>query len=800
MSSLGAQGVNSLLAVNSWIGVINGNLQGASRTAYKTVRASMFDAPANNYLGLRIEIPPSTLNIQATSIEWAQGSIVNSNFSSHFAIQGQGFFVVADPLGKYYLSRDGEFHWDGNGYLVNSSGLRVLSSGQDFIRRSNQFDRSDGFSPDGESQELFRYGDKSFLIVDVANRDGLVMSRYGSTILEFDGSLPLRVQNDFASSSDGLTFIYNDPKQLTYVERRDNVPPFISFGAGIDSDFSINLGGNGLFNFRDFNPLGVGVDFDPDINTIQDVEDAINAYSAANNIGLTAKYDVAEDRFKIVNITAPKIQDPGFIGGNFAIDFGDNGFFTFHSFDPNQTRIQDIVVQINNYALSKNVNITATFNPATDTFTLVNDTGAGTNNEIIFDGANGKAIADMFRMNEFNPTTGGGLRTINSAGDIDLNPPSANAFADISPQDVGALSLNELINPPSNISFTGANGFMMAEFLRMWKHAPIDAVDPITGFSGSELTSYRDIDNSPVLDNAAGHSLDITPADVNTRSFNYYLNTSDITYPVQDFGGPPAIYTHDKRNGLIISDATANNGHGLIAIGQAQTTDEFEIVLDFEAAKPAGNSVLEFHFGNDRPESIDTSGFSVYYDTATGTVELYQRSNNPNNPPVLLSPSFPANTLPVTNNLGAPGRMVLSLDRFGKFQISVQASGAGSGLATFDLSSSKSLLGGYLVLGNQANELTLHNIYADFKAYQNMDNTGQLVSLGNRPYSIVEKNPAARTDKEAPRIIQSALESSTASLTEYLPLLSLAQKIFSSLSKIIQTEARLQDDLNTLIR
>lgn len=796
MSTLGTQGVNSLLAVNSWIGLINANLQGSSRTAFKTVRPHLVDAPSVNYLGERVQIPPATLNIQATSIEWAQGAVVNSDYSTHFALQGQGFFVVADTLGRYYLSRDGEFHWDGNGYLVNSSGLRVVSSGQDFIRRSFRYDTSDGFSPDGESQQLERYGDKSFLIVDVTDRDGLTMSRYGSTVLELDGDLPLRVHNDFDTSTDGLTFLYNDPKQLTYVTQQNTAPPFVQAGVGINSDFSIDLGGNGVFNFNTFN---AGNDFDPAVNTIDDVVTAINNYGIANSANVSAKYDAAEDRFTITNITAPKIVDPLFnSGGNFAIDFGDNGFFTFHDFDPKRTTIKEIVTRINQYGIQNNVNVTAVYNPVADTFTLNNDTGANPDNRIVFDGSNGGAIANMFQLNLSNASNGGGAHSITSTTFIDLTPPSTNPFSDISPQDVASLSLDELINPPSRISFGGPNGGPLAEFFRVWQQTQVEAVDPITGDSGVELTSARDIDNSDILNNPAGHDLDIQAADVTSRSFNYYLNTSDTTYPIPDFAGPPAVYTHDKVNNVIISDGTSNSGHGLIGIGQAQKTDQFEIVLDYEMNRAAASSILEFHFGYDRAERIDSSGFSLYYDTATGSVELYQRSNDPNDAPVLVQ-AYPAGTLPTTNNQGSPSRMALTLDKDGNFGISVQSSVAGSGLATFNLDNDQSVLTGYLALGNQSNELILHNIYADFKAFQNQDKTGQLVSLGNRPYAVNEVNPAA-TPGNSTRIIQNALESSTASLTEYLPLLSLAQKIFSSLSKIIQTESRLQDDMNTLIR
>jgi flagellar basal body rod protein FlgG len=307
--SLSQVGVRSLLAVNSWLGVINSNLQGSSRTGFKTIRPHLTDGPSGlGYLGdfNQLFAPPATLNVQATSIEWAQGSIVNSGVSTHFALQGQGFFVVADAAGRYYLTRDGEFHWDGNGYLVNSAGLRVVSSGQDFIRMDRR-DRSDTFRLDGASQELLRYGDKSLLVVDVANRDGLMMSQYGSTILSVDGNLPLRLRNDFSETTDGFSFIYDDPLQQPLITKSDFLPVLALPPVGYSTDFSIDFGDNGAMDFRNFNPLNtvgpppVILEFDHTQNTIAHIVQAINAYGATVGNRVSAYFDADLDRLVINN-------------------------------------------------------------------------------------------------------------------------------------------------------------------------------------------------------------------------------------------------------------------------------------------------------------------------------------------------------------------------------------------------------------------------------------------------------------------------------------------------------------------
>ncbi|MBT9545734.1 MAG: hypothetical protein IV090_10135 [Candidatus Sericytochromatia bacterium] len=300
-------GVNSLVAVNSWIGIINGNMQGTSRTAYKPTRMSITDGLGQLYTTTDTFIPASTMSVQATSMEWGQGSIVNSESSAHFAIQGEGFFVLADNAGRYFLTRDGEFHWTSEGYLANSAGLKVVSSGQGFIRRDIT-DRSDTFSIDGYSKELLKYGDKSLLLVSVANRDGLLMSQYGSTVFQVDGDLPLRIKNDFSTTTDGMTYIYDDPYILPAV----NNPGWPTGLAGLDIDFGVN----GVFNFAAF---------DPTTATIPSVVAAINAYGAGFGGRVSAVYEPVQDRLIIRNEqTVP--------GANTQIIFGGNNGDAFRKF------------------------------------------------------------------------------------------------------------------------------------------------------------------------------------------------------------------------------------------------------------------------------------------------------------------------------------------------------------------------------------------------------------------------------------------------------------------------------------
>ena len=57
-----------------------------------------------------------------------QGILQNTTSPTDVAIQGQGFFVVADPSGAPHLTRAGSFVQDAQGYLVNAAGYRLMGA------------------------------------------------------------------------------------------------------------------------------------------------------------------------------------------------------------------------------------------------------------------------------------------------------------------------------------------------------------------------------------------------------------------------------------------------------------------------------------------------------------------------------------------------------------------------------------------------------------------------------------------------------------------------------------------------
>lgn len=654
--SLDKIGSYSLQAVNQWVNVINANLQGTSRTAFKTTRVSFSDGIGVTRVEAGLDSPPTTLTVNATTVDWGQGSILNTDSSTDFAIQGEGFFVVANNAGQLFVTRDGEFHWSDEGYLVNSSGLKVLSSGQDFIRMHNT-DRSDVFNIDGESIDLDHYGDKSFLLVDFENLQGLRMSQYGSTVFEVPGSLPLRLQNDFATTTDGISYIDDDPLMEPIV----NDPGFVAYNGAVPtaSDFAIDFGDNGVFVW------------------------SVDGPSAGDGLDITA------------------------------------------------TSINGIVGAINAWAIGAGVNVGASYDPSSDRLTIANDvTGVGgpAGNRIVFDGPNGAAVREFFKLGSNHPDNGNGsINQIESKEDID-------------------------------------NG-----------------------------DGYSPLDITPIIQAGANISTLLEPRDA---GFTHIKVTDTLA--------------GNQTGGTIISDTRTNFAPlfraSHMVIGESQTTGEFDVSLDFRVSNEA-NGRFTFSFGQDNAHSISSGGYELQFDVNAGTVQLIQRPEDPDQPvltigaPVAIggafSTAFTAATTPPSPTAAnqAINQLRVTLDARTR-NLSVNLNG---NAANFSLIGDRDLFTGYLSVGNRLNVLEMHSLEADFKARYNTERNGMLVSVSPTDVShVYEKNAWQRTGRS--RIVQAAKETSNSSITEYVPMLATAQKVFSAISKIISTHNNTVDDLNSLIR
>jgi flagellar basal-body rod protein FlgG len=106
------------------------DLANVDTTGYKSLRVGFRDllyTQAGKAAGARVDVGAGAAATQlGRSLQ--QGSLQNTGRMLDVAISGQGFFQVRLANGSTALTRDGNFHLDAHGRLVNSTGARALPS------------------------------------------------------------------------------------------------------------------------------------------------------------------------------------------------------------------------------------------------------------------------------------------------------------------------------------------------------------------------------------------------------------------------------------------------------------------------------------------------------------------------------------------------------------------------------------------------------------------------------------------------------------------------------------------------
>lgn len=233
MANLGINGITSLKTLNQWISAIDTNLTNTNRTAYKETKVS-FSAGSPESIGTQFGtlnrnmlLPATYFEVERTRIkDYEQGVLSPTDDVGHFALRGNGYFVVEDKDGKRYATRDGEFHFDIDGYMVNAQGLKVLTTGQDYFRippsetflvdltgKAKSVNGKNisiplsggGFVTTNTGQySSSKYGNKKLMVVQLPDPSRLMFSRYGFTTFELGDYLPTKIENDFKEVTDGL--------------------------------------------------------------------------------------------------------------------------------------------------------------------------------------------------------------------------------------------------------------------------------------------------------------------------------------------------------------------------------------------------------------------------------------------------------------------------------------------------------------------------------------------------------------------------------------------------------------------
>jgi flagellar hook protein FlgE len=130
-----SSGVSGIQAFQNALDVIGNNIANTNTTAFKSARTDFADAfsqtlqvssagsSGSNQQGMQVG---SGVTTAAVKNLFTQGAVNRTGIGTDLAIDGDGFFLVRDPLSNIqYATRAGDFRLDAQNYLVTNKGMRV---------------------------------------------------------------------------------------------------------------------------------------------------------------------------------------------------------------------------------------------------------------------------------------------------------------------------------------------------------------------------------------------------------------------------------------------------------------------------------------------------------------------------------------------------------------------------------------------------------------------------------------------------------------------------------------------------
>lgn len=124
------QGLSGLNSASKNLDVISNNVANAATVGFKGSRALFADVFASSLNGAGASQVGIGSKIAAVSQEFGQGNVTSTNNPLDVAVNGNGFFRVSKD-GTISFTRNGQFHLDPDGYLVNTESQRVTGYGVD---------------------------------------------------------------------------------------------------------------------------------------------------------------------------------------------------------------------------------------------------------------------------------------------------------------------------------------------------------------------------------------------------------------------------------------------------------------------------------------------------------------------------------------------------------------------------------------------------------------------------------------------------------------------------------------------
>jgi flagellar hook protein FlgE len=167
-------GVSALDQFQQQLNVIGNNIANVNTAGFKSADVEFADALSQTVGSNSVGTMQVGTGVTTSSIanQFTQGAINTTGVQTNMAVNGNGFFVVKDPSsGQTYVTRDGDFTVDTNGFLVTSTGMRVQGFTDSTHGTVGDIQISNAGAPGGDTSAVQSYtfdssGNANILLAD----------------------------------------------------------------------------------------------------------------------------------------------------------------------------------------------------------------------------------------------------------------------------------------------------------------------------------------------------------------------------------------------------------------------------------------------------------------------------------------------------------------------------------------------------------------------------------------------------------------------------------------------------------
>lgn len=123
------QGLSGLNTSSKALDVVGNNIANSQTVGFKAGQAQFADVFSASLSGAGSTPVGIGARVATVVQQFTQGNISVTNNPLDTAINGGGFFQMADESGSVVYTRNGQFQLDQSGYIVNSMGLKLMGKG-----------------------------------------------------------------------------------------------------------------------------------------------------------------------------------------------------------------------------------------------------------------------------------------------------------------------------------------------------------------------------------------------------------------------------------------------------------------------------------------------------------------------------------------------------------------------------------------------------------------------------------------------------------------------------------------------